>query len=295
MKQATPVIAITGASGFLGSILTDYFTQKNWKVVALVRNAERKKKPAKSTVEYREYDITKPVHKSALQGVDYLVHAAYVKLDAQNPEALEINVDGAKKLLAAAKQAGVKQSVFISTMSAHEDAISVYGKQKLAIEELFLKAKNNTVLRCGLIIGKGGIVQEMAGFMKSKHAVPLIGGGAQPLQIISVYDLCKVIGNAVEHTVTGRLVAANPTVYSYKEFYKALAHRLNVRVVYVPLPYWVLQAVFKIAATLHIPLGVGEDNLKGLKKLKAMPSAEDMKKLRVTSLDLKGALQKAKL
>ncbi len=294
-KHTVPVIAITGASGFLGSILVDHFTEKKWKVVALVRGAERKKKGAKPGVEYREYDITQPLAKKTLQGVDYLVHAAYVKLDTKNPEALEANVNGAKNLLAAAQDADVQHALFVSTMSAHKDAISVYGKQKLAIEKLFLKSKNNTVLRCGLIIGKGGIVQEMAGFMKSKHAVPLIGGGNQPLQIISVYNLAAVINNVFERTLTGRFVAANPTVYTYREFYQALARQLNIRIAYIPVPYGLLQTVFKIAALLHISLGVGEDNLKGLKKLIAMPSAKDMKTLHVEPLDLDNSLKKASL
>lgn len=293
MRRDTPVVAITGASGFLGSTLTDHFINKKWKVIALVRNAEDKN--STSQVEYREYDITKPISKNALKGVDYLVHAAYVKLDAKNPHAFQNNVDGAKQLLAAAKKARVKQSLFISTMSAHEEAISVYGKQKLAIEQLFLSSPNTTVLRCGLILGDGGIVREMAGFMKSKHAVPLIGGGNQPLQVISVNDLCRVISNAFERTLTGRFVAAHPQVYSYHEFYKALAHQLNVRVAYIPIPYGVLQFVFRTAALLHIPLGVGEDNLKGLKKLKAMPSSADMKKLGVQAADLPQALQRAQL
>lgn len=293
MKKQLPVVAITGASGFLGSVLTEYFLQKKWKVVALVRSADRKQ--AIPGVDYREYDIAKSISSAALKNVDYLVHAAYVKLNAKNPDAFTVNREGAKRLLAAAKQAGVKQSVFISSMSAHEDAISVYGQQKLAIEELFLKTKKNTVLRCGLIIGQGGIVQEMAAFMKSKHAVPLIGGGTQPLQAISVYDLCKVIGNSLEYGITGRFIAAHPQVYHYRQFYKALADQLHIQVAYIPLPYWLLQTVFRVAAILHVPLGVGEDNLKGLKKLKAMPSAKDMKTLRVKPLGLEAALKKIKI
>jgi len=62
-------------------------------------------------------------------------------------------------------------------MSAHDGAESVYGRQKLAIEQLF-NTKKDISLRGGLIIGNGGIVKEMVMFMRSKHLVPLIGGAS---------------------------------------------------------------------------------------------------------------------
>src|SRR5947207_13401909 len=141
MSKKTPIVAITGASGFLGSTLTEHFLNNGWEVVALVRSTERK---AKKGVEYREYDLTANVSPSALKDVDYVVHTAYVKLDAANPYAMAMNIEGAAALIKAAEKASVKQTVFISSMSAHEAAISVYGQQKLAIEKLFLATKKST-------------------------------------------------------------------------------------------------------------------------------------------------------
>ncbi len=292
MKNTKPTIAITGAGGFVGTVLTDYFLNKGWKVVALVRKPGNKNL---ENLEYRSYDITRPLPITTLSGVNYLIHAAYIKLDKTHPDAVKANIEGAKFLLNAAIKAKISRMIFVSTMSAHEDAISAYGKQKLAIEELFLKSKNTTVLRSGLIIGNGGIVREMAQFMKSKHAVPLIGGGKQPLQIISVYDLAKVIDNVIGKSLDGRYVAATPEVYTYKSFYAALAKYINVKIVYIPLPYWFLETVLKIAARIGLSLGVGDDNLKGLKKLINMPSSKDMKTIGVNLLNLDEALSKSNI
>lgn len=289
-KKKAPSIAITGASGFVGTTLVDYFAEKDWHVIALVRHVPHQKKHRKN-IEYREYDIAKPVKKSNLAGADYLVHAAYIKLSKENPNAFQLNVEGARNIIAASHTANVRQAVFISTMSAHEDAISIYGKQKLAIEKLFLDSPHSTVLRCGLIVGDGGIVRDMANFMRSKHMVPLIGGGNQPLQVISVYDLCAVIASATTNHISGRFVTANPTIYTYRQFYHILARYLGIKVIFVPAPYWLLQLVFKIAILLHLHLDIGEDNLKGLRRLKAMPSSEDMKTLKVTTLSLEESLK----
>lgn len=290
-KTKRPTIAITGASGFLGSVLVDHFLAGGWNVVALVRKNGAKR----TNLEYRHYDITEPINPEILKGVDHLVHAAYIKLDTDNPDAMKMNIAGAESLLAASIAAKVSHSVFVSTMSAHEDAISIYGKQKLAIESLFLRQRNATVLRCGLIIGNGGIVKDMAQFMKSKHAVPLIGGGEQPLQVISVYDLAKSINNVLTKGIRGAFVVANPKVYSYKSFYAALAKHIRTKIVYIPVPYWALETLFKTAARLNISLGVGEDNLKGLKKLKSMPSKSDMEKIGVSPADLQKALEMSDL
>jgi nucleoside-diphosphate-sugar epimerase len=176
-------------------------------------------------------------------------------------------------------------------MSSHEDAISIYGRQKLAIEKLF-DPKRDVVLRSGLIMGNGGIVRQMAQFMRTKHAVPLIGGGKQPLQVIGVYDLACLIEKAASSDIHGRFVSATPQVYTYKQFYQALARALHIKVVYVPLPYALLLAAFKIAATLRLPLGVGEDNLMGLKMLRSMESEQDLQKLGIQLDDLPTILSK---
>jgi nucleoside-diphosphate-sugar epimerase len=293
MTKNKPTIAITGAGGFLGSTLIEYFAKKNWNVIGLVRQpGQQKKKHA--NVTYKKYDITRPLDKDVFQGVDYVVHAAYIKFDKANPDALDTNLDGAKRLVKATRASKVKRTIFISTMSAHEDAFSVYGKQKLATEKLFDSPKE-TILKPGLIIGNGGIVKQMSDFMKSKHMVPLIAGGRQPLQIVAVQDLVRVIDAVFEKDAAGIYVVATPKVYSYKQFYQALAKRLNLKILYVPVPYWTLQSAFQVAAVLRLPLGVGEDNLKGLKALRVMESKNGLRKLGVTLLPLDKALNEVKI
>jgi nucleoside-diphosphate-sugar epimerase len=281
-------IAVTGANGFLGGELVRYLRSKGWQVVALVRKPRLSDDPL---VRFEYYDMEAPIEPGVLDGVDVLAHAAFIKYDAKHPNALDQNVEGTRSLLAAAKKSGVKKCIFISSMSAHEEAVSVYGRQKLATEQLF-DAKRDVVLRCGLIMGRGGIVQQMAQFMRSKHVVPLIGGGKQPLQVIGVYNLVELIEKAATNNVSGRFVAATPQVYTYKQFYQALAKALKTPVLYVPIPYGVLRAVFRTASALHVPLGVGEDNLKGLKMLRSMESAQDLKKLGMRLDDLPTVLSK---
>lgn len=285
-----PTVAITGAGGFLGSTLTEYFADKGWQVVGLVRDPHSQK--SIKNVRWQAYDITRPLANDALVGVDYVVHAAYVKYGRGQTDALDVNVTGAKNLLQASRQQNVKKNVFVSSMSAHDEAESVYGKQKLAIEALF-DTNRDISLRCGLIVGDGGIVRQMVDFMRTKHLVPLIGGGKQPLQSVAVDDLCTVIERCFERPVQGVLTIANPTVFSYKTFYQTIADVFGIKVTFLPIPLWALMGAAQAIETLRLPLGFGKDNVLGLKQLRSSDNAADLKKLDVTLVPLKEALQRA--
>ena len=63
--------------------------------------------------------------------------AAYVKQNKNHPDAFELNLRAAEQLVANARKHNVKKSLFMSSMSAHKDSSSAYGKQKLAIEAIF--------------------------------------------------------------------------------------------------------------------------------------------------------------
>lgn len=285
-----PTVAITGANGFLGSTLATYFLGKGWHVVGLVR------KPAdmpQDGIAYRQYDIAKPLGKDTLQGVDYIVHTAYVKYSNKQPDAFATNLTGAKNLLQASRQHKVKKNVFISSMSAHDHAESVYGKQKLAIEKLFNTAQDIS-LRCGLIIGNGGIVQEMVAFMRTKHMVPLIGGGKQPLQSVDVHDLCTVVERCFEKPVQGVLTIAHPDVFTYRQFYEHIARTFAIKVVFVPVPFWALLGVAHVIETLRLPLGFGKDNVLGLKQLRSTKTKPDLQRLGVQLQPISKALRNAK-
>lgn len=290
--MAKPTIAITGANGFLGAELVKHFAKKNWQVIALVRNAERFKKHGKN-VQYVEYDLAKPFNNSLLKKADYLVHTAYIKAERQHTDSFGLNIKGAERLLLASRQHGLKKNVFISSMSAHDDAVSIYGRQKLQIEKLFNQT-SDVVLRPGLIIGNGGIVKNMVEFMKRRHVVPLVSGGKQPLQVIGIKDLVAGIEQAL---VVGRgvLTIAHPRVYTYKQFYRLLGKKLRIQVVFIPIPYLAVFGLLKTVSFLHIATGINTDNLRGLKKLRAANTAEDIKKLGLNPKSLDDCLDELTL
>src|SRR6185436_19806825 len=86
----------------------------------------------------------------AMEGVDSIVHAAALKrieVGRYNPgEMSKTNVWGTQNVIDAAKRAGVKKVLFISSDKAFEP-VSPYGQTKALAESLFLTA--NTIFPGG--------------------------------------------------------------------------------------------------------------------------------------------------
>lgn len=275
--KSSPTIAITGAGGLVGRALVEHFTGLGWHIRALVRHPAGQ--PARPGVAYMSYDMTAAeLDPALLSGVDYLVHAAYIKDDAQHPEALKQNIAAARSLFALGRRSGVKHTVFLSTMSAHSGAVSGYAAQKQAIEKL-CNTKQDTVLRCGLVIGDGGLIKNIIGFMRSKHVAPYIGQGEQPLQVIAAYDVARVIEKVCTQRMYGKMYVAHPDIYSYREFYRMLIDELGLKAITVAVPFWLPLMAIRMINTLHLPLRVTEDNLQGLKHLRAFDTSADLRRL----------------
>ena len=82
----------------------------------------------------------------ALQGVDFVVHAAATKIvpiAEYNPfECIKTNINGAMNLIDASIDQGVKKVVALSTDKA-SSPISLYGASKLASDKLFIASNSS--------------------------------------------------------------------------------------------------------------------------------------------------------
>lgn len=289
MKTKAPIVVITGASGLVGTELVTHFSKQGWQVVGLVRNPNRM--PQTKNVRWAAHDLSKELNESVFKNADFMVHAAYVKEDRSTPNAYDINVSGTKQLIEASRKYKLKKSLFMSSMSAQPDALSSYGKQKFEIEKLF-DSKQDVVIRSGLVIGNGGLIKQIAQFIKTKHVAPLIGGGMQPLQVVAVYDLATAIEKLLLSKLHGTFTVAEPTVFTYKSFYKIVGQKLHTPLLLIPVPFFIPLLAIRTAKLLHVPLGITEDNLLGVKKLRSVDTMSDLQKIGITLDPLETILDK---
>lgn len=114
-------VAITGATGFVGSAVTRAFLNAGYAVRVLVRNSSPRALLAGLDVEIAHADLNVPQTLSpALAGCAGLVHvAADYRLFVTDPASLyRVNVDGTRALMQAALMHGVRRVVYTSSVAA---------------------------------------------------------------------------------------------------------------------------------------------------------------------------------
>ena len=151
----------------------------------------------------------------ALNGVDYVVHAAATKIvptAEYNPfECVKTNVFGAMNLIDACIDQGVKRVVALSTDKASSPA-NLYGATKLTSDKLFIAGnsyagKNDTrfsVVRYGNVMGsRGSVIPFFLGLAKEK-VLPI----TDPLMtrfMISLEEGVELVWRAFEDAVGGEI------------------------------------------------------------------------------------------
>jgi nucleoside-diphosphate-sugar epimerase len=275
-------VAITGASGFLGQELINRFITTGWQVLALSRT---KPTIVSKNLKWVPYDMNKPIPKETVKGISCLVHAAVCKVGTVNDEVYEVNMTAARNI----KKLRLRKVIFVSSMSVQPDAVSVYARQKRDIEEL-LKGPNCVVLRFGLIVGNGGIVGDMVSMASRTRIVPIIDGGNQPLQVISLEDAALAVQNAAESKQSGCFILAYPKVYSYRQLYKVIFSTLRLRVVYVPVRSNLLCSVLRAVRFVGINLKFSEDNIRSLPTLRSYETEANLQEFGIKEKHLEDIL-----
>jgi len=211
-----------------------------------------------------------------------VIHCAYGTRHRDLEEARRVNDLGTRRLLAASRAASVRKFVFISSQSAHEGALSYYGRSKLALEGLL--GPDDLIIRPGLVLGGGeaGLFARMSETMRGARVVPLFGGGRQPLQTVHVDDLCDAITTAVERDLGGVLTIAEPEPIEMRAFLRALAARLGRRPLFVPFPITPALALLRLIEAVRLPFPVSSENLLGLRQMQRSETASDLRKVGVS-------------
>ena len=127
------MLAVTGATGFVGQALLDRAAADGIAVRALARRPQ----VARKGVEWVLGDLQdRSALAALLSGAEAVVHVAGV-VNAPDPAGFEAaNITGTLSVIEAALAAGVQRLVHVSSLSAREPELSVYGASKARAEKL---------------------------------------------------------------------------------------------------------------------------------------------------------------
>ena len=126
-------IAVTGATGFVGQALLDCALAGGIEAKALVRRPQARR----AGVSWIEGSLgDRKALAELLRGAEAAIHVAGV-INAPRPADFEEgNVAGTLAVIEAAIDAGVPRLLFVSSLSAREPGLSVYGGSKARAERL---------------------------------------------------------------------------------------------------------------------------------------------------------------
>ncbi|MFB2920428.1 MULTISPECIES: TIGR01777 family oxidoreductase [Aerosakkonema] len=271
-------VAITGATGFVGSRLVERLRESGDRVLVLTRNPERAKRVFPSStfpnVEIVAYTPTESGEwQKSLSGCDGVVNLAGEPLaeGRWTPERKQAIMDsrkiGTQRIVEAISQANPKPKVLVNT-----SAIGYYGTSETATfdessatGEGFLaevcqaweaeaqKAKDLgvrlVILRVGIVLGMGGAIAKMIPPFKLFAGGP-IGSGRQWFSWIHREDLVNLILASLRRSdIEGVFNATSPHPVRMTDFSHTMGEVLK-RPSWLPVPGFALEVLLGDAAVV---------------------------------------------
>jgi NADH dehydrogenase len=142
--------------------------------------------------------------------------------------------EAVENVVAAMQGSGVRRLLHMSAVGAAEDSPSEYGRTKAAGERAVRESGLDwTIIRPSIVFGPGdGFVSLLAPIVqKNPLFIPVIGNGRTRFQPVSVYDVARVFGEALEKPeTTGRTFElGGPDIFTLDEIYREIATVLGKR------------------------------------------------------------------
>jgi nucleoside-diphosphate-sugar epimerase len=240
-------VGITGASGYVGSVLRRAFDDSGWQTVAMVRA------PGPAETAARHFDLRDDPHSSELSvGLDVIVHCAWdLRVTGRNAM-WDINVGGSRRLFESV--GNDCRVIVVSSMSAYPGTRQLYGQAKLAVERLALE-RGYLVVRPGLVYGRNA--RGMAGALTRLARAPIVPVIAGPTRQFPVHedDLAAAIVGVAAHPepIAVPIGVAQLEPLDFGGLLRALGGRgTGPRTLSIPwqLPFGVLRAAERLSITL---------------------------------------------
>ncbi len=250
------LVAITGATGFLGRYIVGALAAQGWRLRILARRPTDHPQLAGMKMEVVLGDLSdRQALRALVDGADTIVHAAGL-IKASSAAAFEaVNVYGTANLARAIEECQVSARVLlVSSMAAREPQLSAYARTKRAGEKLLMAVLSRrcdwTIVRPCVIYGPWDR-ETLTIFQAVDHHIffrPLTANGR--VAVIHAADAAAAIANLCDRGPAGsvfELADERTQGYSWAEIVATAEAATDSKALAIPLPGLAVRAAGAIS------------------------------------------------
>ncbi len=257
------IIAVTGATGFVGQALCQQLLKQGHPVRALVRSANKAEALRRDGVELIIGDLTLPSLIKLVTGCDAVIHCAGAVRGACQEDFDSVNVAGLRHLVQALQTSNPDARLLcLSSLAAREAGLSFYAGSKARAEQVLLTETQGlqwTAIRPPAIYGPGDKELLPLFQLMAKGLLPVPGSIDSRLSIIHINDLVSAIIAWVQQQSPAQGIYTVEdgceNGYSWRELGAIVSRLTGRRVRLLPLPGFILNAFAWTNRTLARMLG----------------------------------------
>jgi NADH dehydrogenase len=247
-------VAITGATGFVGSHLATRLSSEGHEVVRLGR---RSSAGNEDVVRVRLDDVNQLT--VAFAGCQAVAHCAGINREIGDQTYARVHVEATSNVVEAARRAGVERILLMSFLRARPDCGSAYHESKWAAEEIVRDSGlDYTIIKAGVVYGRGDhMLDHLSHALHTFPVFALVGLEDRTVRPLAVEDLVHVMRAAL---VNRRLKRQTIALLGPEEIYLSEAVRRVAEVVgkdpvMFPLPVWCHEIMARVfECTMRTPL-----------------------------------------
>ena len=247
-------VAITGATGFLGSHLATRLSSEGHEVVRLGR---RSSAGNEDVVRARLDDVNQLT--AAFAGCQAVAHCAGINREIGDQTYARVHVEATTNVVEAARRAGVERILLMSFLRARPDCGSAYHESKWAAEEIVRDSGlDYTIIKAGVVYGRGDhMLDHLSHALHTFPVFALVGLEDRTVRPLAVEDLVHVMRAAlVDRRLKRQTIALlGPEEIYLSEAVRRVAEVVGKEPVMFPLPVWCHEIMARVfECTMRTPL-----------------------------------------
>lgn len=261
-------IAITGSSGYLGSLLAGFWVSEGIEVLGL---DIRPPSPGFAG-RFRQIDIADPGIRGVIREFepDTIVHGAFIVQPIRDGKEMErVNIDGSRNLLEALESNPPERLLLLSSATAYgafpDNPVPLseeaplrarmsfpYAAQKVKVESMFSAFARShpevavSILRPAIISGPG-MENYLKRFLFGMRFLVNLDGFDQPLQFVHEEDMVGAVHRVLAADGRGVFNVGPEDSILVSEIARPSGRWV------IPVPLWFARAVYQLGWTLRLP------------------------------------------